>query len=247
MKNVDTVVALHSLFFDGSMFDGIRDRLSTVDFLTPDHLGQGKRTGEEARPSLDRLADDVIELISATTDRPVHLVGSSMGAYVAIKAAARKPELFRTCVLSAASADAEQRPEHFAGLVSRLRSPGPAAMVEDIAYTMFGDDFLNSDSEQLRHWKDHFRRLPKSVANAAHEVFTREDLWHQIAELPMPLLLLAGEDDHAKPADNMARIAVRKPGSVLTVVPGAGHTPFVERPDYVSALLGQWLLINSTQ
>lgn len=245
MNDRVSAVALHSLFFDGTMFDELKGNLPNVDLLTPDHLGQGHRAAEAGRPTLQRLADDVIELVTGAATGPVHLIGSSMGAYVAVIAAAKKPHLFRTCTLSAASGDAEQRPEHFQNLVARLRHDGgPAAMVEDIATTMFGDEFLNSGSPQLQQWKAYFGALPASVAEAAQEVFSREDLWSLIDSLPMPLLLLAGEDDHAKPAEHMARIALRKPGSVFTVVPGAGHTPFVERPDHVATLLMHWFDAN---
>lgn len=235
--NSGTVVALHSLFFNGAMFDQTRSCLPEFRFITPDHRGQGSRAADPGQPSLERLARDTVRLVRDLDCGPVHLVGSSMGAYVAVRAAAEEPALFKTCTLSAASGDAEQRPEHFARLVSDLRQEGPASMVEEIAYTMFGDSFLAEGSPELLRWKDHFKSLPGSVADAAQEVFSRDSLWPLIDEVQVPLFLIAGAEDHAKPPEHMFRIALRRPGSFLTVVPNAGHTPFVERPRHVAGLL----------
>lgn len=239
MPNTRVVVALHSLFFDGTMFDDLRAGLPGFEVHSPDHRGQGTRAGEQGRPTLTRLAADTVDYVRGLNRPPVHLVGSSMGAYVAILAAAQAPELFRTCVLSGATGDAEERPEHFRQLVVALRA-GPVDIVDNLAHTMFGDSFLSENSPVLRHWKGHFGRLAPSIADAAEEVFAREALWPLLDTITMPLLLIGGAEDHAKPAENMARIALRKPGSILTVVPRAGHTPFVERPEYLSSLVRRW-------
>ena len=246
MPNTRVVVALHSLFFDGTMFDGLRAGLPGFDVYSPDHRGQGACPADGKTPTLGQLAADTIEFVRALNGPPVHLVGSSMGAYVAILAAAQAPELFRTCVLAGATGDAEERPEHFQQLVAALRV-GPAGIVDNIAHTMFGDSFLAENSSALLHWKSHFGRLAPSISDAAEEVFAREALWPRLDTITMPMLLIGGAEDHAKPAKNMARIALRKPGSMLTIVPRAGHTPFVERPEYLSSLVGRWYAAHTRE
>lgn len=228
------VVALHSLFFDGFMFADLRERTGRR-LLAPDHRGQGTRAAEPAG-SIVELADDVERLVDELGE-PVHLVGSSMGAYVAIVLADRRPDLVLSCVLSAATAEAEQRPEKFAELVARLRSAGPAAMVDELTHVMFGATFLAADSAEFGHWQTHFADLNPSVADAAEHVFARGDLWAEVQRLRPPLLLLAGRLDQAKPPEDMQRIADRLGCADPIVFERSGHTPFVEQPREVADVL----------
>jgi lipase len=66
--------------------------------VAPDLRGRGASAGLPGPFGLDRHADDVCALARARGDQVV-LVGHSMGAYVALLAAAAHPELFTRLVL----------------------------------------------------------------------------------------------------------------------------------------------------
>ncbi len=228
------VVGLHSLFFDGKMFDQLsQDTGRTV--IAPDHRGQGTRSAEEPG-TVDELAGDIAELLD-TMPAPVHLVGSSMGAYVAMIVAATKPECVRTCTLSAATADAESRPEKFEALVTELRDKGPAAMVDQLGATMFGTWFLRYGDATRDYWLEHFAGLDTGVATAAEKVFRRRELWAEVSSIRSPLLLLSGKQDTAKTPADMERISERTGASAPVVFEKSGHTPFVEQPTEVAEVL----------
>lgn len=232
------VLALHSLFFDGRMFDDLARRTGR-DIVAPDHRGQGARVQEPGGLSIDALAADAAAAIERIGE-PVHLVGSSMGAYVAIVLAARRPELVQSLVLSAATANAEQRPELFADLVAALRDPGPAACTDRIAATMFGEPFLATGGSELERWRSIFAARSTAVADAAEQVFARRELWPEMASIRCSILLMAGAWDTAKPPAEMAEIAARVGCADPTVFARSGHTPFVEEPEAVAAVLAPW-------
>lgn len=232
------VLALHSLFFDGRMFDDLAHRTGRT-IIAPDHRGQGSRERDLGDLGVDALAEDAIAEIERIGE-PVHLVGSSMGAYVAIIATARRPELVRSLVLSAATADAEQRPEVFAALVAALRSEGPEQRAERIAATMFGEPFRASGAQALTRWKTTFASRTDVVAEAAEQVFARRALWSEIESVTCPTLLLAGAWDTAKSPADMAAISARTGCPEPIVFARSGHTPFVEEPEAVAAALSPW-------
>src|SRR6476659_7965570 len=94
------VLLLHSLFFDGSMFDALGARLvDAFRLICPDHRGQGASRPTRLAPTIDQLCADTLELLERHVRAPAHLVGSSMGAYVAMRVAARAPRWIRTCTL----------------------------------------------------------------------------------------------------------------------------------------------------
>ncbi|WP_413318065.1 alpha/beta hydrolase [Agrococcus sp. 1P02AA] len=232
------VLALHSLFFDGRMFDDLAHRTGRT-IIAPDHRGQGAREGEGGDLSIDALAADTIVELERIGE-PVHLVGSSMGAYVAMVATARRPELVRSLVLSAATADAERRPELFGALVAALRAEAPEQRAERIASTMFGQPFRSSGAAALVCWKSTFASRSGAVADAAEQVFARRELWSEMTSITCPTLLLAGAWDTAKSPADMAAISARTGCAAPVVFEQSGHTPFVEEPDQVAAVLAPW-------
>ncbi len=235
-------VLLHSLFFSGDMFDDVVAELDgAVRSVRPDHRGQGRSAAAGAPLTVDQLTDDVVALVERL-DRPVHLVGSSMGAYVATRVAARRPQLVASCALLGCTAGPESRREHFQDLVDGLRAGGPAVMVDRIERTMFGDAYLSrplTDPVRSR-WRRHFRELPPTVADAAEAMFARPGMEDALAALQVPLLLVAGGQDRAKRPADMAAIADQVPGSRLVVLADAGHTPVVEAPRDVAFELRRW-------
>jgi 3-oxoadipate enol-lactonase len=240
------VVMLHSLFFDCSMFEAVQARLRTafpekrITFLTPDHRGQGRSPIGVHAPSMEQLATDTIAMIEQLAGAPVHLVGSSMGGYVALSIARRRPDLLLSCVLSCCTAHAERQPARFAALEAKIREEGTANMGAGLLQTMFGERFVTQDDVTCRAWRERFEARGKQVADAVHGVFARDGYEPMLDSLRMPVLLFSGELDRAKRPEDMAYIAERVPGSRHVVVPDSGHTPPVENPDMFAAELARF-------
>ena len=230
------VVALHSLFLDSSMYD---EMTATADGRTVwalDYKGEPWLRGGPPPVGypLEELAEQVIADIRVHADDAVHLLGSSMGAYVAIIVASEAPDIVASCTLLGASADSEQRPEKFAAIADRLRTASDIERAELIAQTMFAASFRIRRKDAFEYWCKHFQGLHPEVASAAEYVFSRASLWDRVDKLNCPVLLLAGSVDETKPPEGLARVALRVPAAVFATVPEAGHTPIVERPELVS-------------
>lgn len=232
------VVMLHSLFFDSRMFDDVCAWLpAEYPVFAIDHRGQGDSERADSAPSIDRLASDVIVLIEQVIGQPVHLVGSSMGGYVAMRVAERRPDLLRSSTWSCCTAHAERQPERFAALEANIRANGTAMLGETLLATMFGERFVTANDARCRHWRAVFESRGPGVADAVHEVFAREGAEAMLANLQMPLLLFSGELDRAKRPADMTYIAERVAGSRHVVLADAGHTPPVESPAIFAAEL----------
>jgi len=57
----------------------------------------------------------------------------------------------------------------------------------------------------------------------------------------LPTLILVGEDDEITPPSRARAMAEAIPGARLTVIPGAGHLPPVERPTVTTQALLDFL------
>ncbi len=69
---------------------------------------------------------------------------------------------------------------------------------------------------------------------------TQPSLWHRLEELNMPVLILAGALDQ-KFAELAAEMVRPVYAASVKIVPGAGHTIHLERPQLFVELITQFL------
>ncbi len=233
------VVFSHALFFDRTMFAAQVERFGrTFRAVTYDHRGQG-RSARSADLDMDTLAADAAALIETLDLGPCHFVGNSMGGFVALRLAARRPELLRSVAVLSSSADEESRREDFAALLDHARADGMKKAVDALARVLFGDTTLAERPALLDHWRARFDKLDKSVLDAADAVVHRDGVLRELVGVTVPLLVLSGAEDRAYGAELSQRIADTAANATHTRVNGAGHSLAVERPGIVNDHLAE--------
>src|SRR5258706_2488998 len=106
----DPVVFSHGLLWSGRMYDAqVAQLKSRWRCITYDHRGQGQSPPSPRPYDMDDLAVDAAQLIEKLGAKPCHFVGLSMGGFVGLRLAIRRPELLRSLVLIESAADAEPR------------------------------------------------------------------------------------------------------------------------------------------
>lgn len=237
-RDATALVFSHSLFFDRTMFRHQVERFSReYRVITYDHRGQGG-SAPSAAASLDMetLSEDAAALIEALGAGPCHIVGNSLGGFVALRLAARRPDLVRSAAALGSSAEEEHKTAEFDPLVQELRANGTRNVVDAVMYVMLGDATLaDPEKKELReHWRTYIERLPPSIGDAAHAVVHRESVLDELSRARVPVLAVAGEEDHAYPPPLSERIAETAPDGRCAVVPRAGHSVALEQPDLVN-------------
>jgi 3-oxoadipate enol-lactonase len=225
----------HSLFFNRTMFD---EQVATFGrahrVVTYDHRGQG----ESARATIldmDTLAEDAAALIEALDLGPCHVVGNSMGGFIALRLAARRPELLRSAVVMSSSADEEGQRESFQALLDHARVNG--IPVDALVHIMFGDTTIAERAPLREHWRRHFATLAPSILDAAQEVVRRKGVLGELVGATVPLLVLSGAEDHTYVPELSQRIADTAANATHVTVTSAGHSLAVEQPVVVNGHL----------
>ena len=104
----ETILFAHGLLWSGAMFAAQVEALrSSYRCVTFDFRGQGQSAVTETGYDMDTLALDAAALIEHLRLGPCHVVGLSMGGFVAMRLAARRPDLVRSLILLETAADAE--------------------------------------------------------------------------------------------------------------------------------------------
>ncbi|MEC8099294.1 MAG: alpha/beta hydrolase, partial [Pseudomonadota bacterium] len=229
------------MFFDVTMFEkqatAFADNYRVVRY---DHRGQGGSAKEPRNKlDMDTLTDDTAALIESLGLKKCCFVGNSMGGFIGLRLAARRPDLIASAVIMGSSADAEVSVEAMDAVTEAIEQNGVAPVVEDVLYFMLGDTTLNSpDRASIRERVTEMleSRTP-DYANSVWNIAHRKPVTDELANINVPVLVVAGDEDHTYPPDHSQRIVDGIADAKYELMTQTGHVHAVERPDAVNALL----------
>jgi len=234
-----------SMFFDVQMFsaqsDALSDRYRIVRY---DHRGQGDSARHQRDElDMDTLTDDAAALIEALELAPVVFVGNSMGGFVGLRLAARRPDLLRSVVVMGTSADVEEQAEAMDGLVDALSEHGIEAVLDGVLQFMMGDTTLMNPkrADVLAEVTALLKTRTPEYADAAWHIAHRKSILDELPSIKVPLLVVAGTEDHTYPPVKSEQIAGLVSHAELVYMPETGHVHAMENPDEVTALLERHL------
>lgn len=242
----ETVVLSHGLLMSGDMFrEQVRYLSPRYRVVVYDHRGQGRSDLTARSHDMDTLATDAAGLIEALGAAPCHFGGLSMGGFVAMRLAARRRELLRSCILMETSADPEapENVSRYRMLTWAVRLFGTRATTDKVMPILFGKTFLADPAQaELRaEWRSRLLALRRSIHRAVTGVIERSGVYDELQKISMPTLILVGEEDVATPPAKSERIQAAIRGSRLVRIPRAGHSSPIENPAAVNAALADFL------
>ena len=240
-RDAPAIVFSNSMFFDVTMFEkqaaAFADNYRVVRY---DHRGQGgSAKAPRDKLDMDTLADDTAALIEALGLQKCCFVGNSMGGFIALRLAARRPDLIASAVIMGSSADAEVSVEAMDAVVEVIEQNGVSPVVEDVLYFMLGDTTLNEPDRAATKQRV-TKMLESRTPDYAHSVWNiahRRPVMDELANIGVPVLVVAGDEDHTYPPDHSQRIVDGIAGAKYELMTQTGHVHAVERPDAVNALL----------
>jgi pimeloyl-ACP methyl ester carboxylesterase len=233
----------------------------------PDLAGFGKTPPDGRSSSVGDNVDLVIGFIQTVSpNRPVVLLGNSMGGHIAYSLAARRPDLVCGVVLiGPAVPPAVKRPDpkvlaRFAVftipylgesfLRSRARKLTPAEQVrETMELCVVEPDALDRDlMDAHEDMAAQRRRMPhanEAFLTASRSLMRRlgpgrSKLWAAVDDVRAPVLLLQGAEDRLAARIAADRLAQRRPDWEYVVYDDLGHVVMIEDPKRVAADIHTW-------
>lgn len=247
VPNAPVVVFGHGLLFGGYMFRAQVGRLqSAYRCVTIDWRGQGKTPATDDGYDMETLYEDAAAVIEGLGVGPVHYAGLSMGGFVGLRLAARRPELIRSLSLLDTSAGPEDpdKISQYRLLATIYRWVGMNPLEGKIKPLMFGPTYLDDPSSKsgIEEWKAVLRATNRvGMKKAIRGVTDRLPVIDELPSINTPTLVVVGEDDVATPVAKAERIVAGIKGSTLSRVPQCGHSSTVEQPEALADLLEEFL------
>ncbi len=208
--------------------------------LAPDLPGHGGSEGD-APSSIDAAAGWLLRLLDALELDRAALVGHSMGALIALAAAARASDRVERLALLGAAARMPVHPKLLAAARDDL--PGAASTIADwglgaAAKLSGGGTPGVSLVQAARRLVE--RSRPGVLARDLGACDSYAGGEAHAAAVGCPTLVLAGAADRMTPARQGQRLAELVRGARCVVIPAAGHMMMLERPRPVLDALAGW-------
>lgn len=243
----ETIVFSPGLLWDTTLFDAQVDALrSRYRCVAYDHRGQGQSAETRLRSvGMDLVAEDAGALIEKLDLAPVHFCGLSMGGFVGLRLAARRPELLCSLIVMETTARAE-RPENkrkYRMLNGLSRWLGHSVVADRVMPILYAHSTLNDPHREAdrRRWRARLVANRRSLWRAVNGVIDRPGVEDELARITVPTLVVVGEEDVAQPPAEAERLCAAIAGAQLVRIPRAGHSVSVEQPDQVSEAIAKFL------
>lgn len=240
----ETIVFSHGLLFNHHMWDAqVNYFKNNFCCIAYDHRGQGQ-SDSVGSIDMDTLFEDaasLIEVVSPT--KPVHFVGLSMGGFVGMRLAARKPHLLKSLVLLDTSADPEPNKIKYT-LLNQVFGLGGAKLVsKKVISILFGKSSLVDPFKKstLDKWKNTIESHPKNITKAVAGVIHRNGVYEELSKINTKTLVAVGDEDVATTPAKAERIHQAISNSKFKLIPKAGHSACVEQPDLVNHLIRDFI------
>ena len=218
-----------------------------------DLLGMGGSDKPGSGYSIDDQAGAVAEALAKLHVVGATVVGHSLGGSIAVDLAEQSPQIAMRLVIIDQSAqdgfEDESLGEHLVTwpvigqAIGRLVQIAPASLVRDEYDQAFAPGFnISSGFDNPDQPVDDLRAMTysavKDTIDAEQNYVDQSPLDQRLATLGVPVLIIFGAEDQIYDAQAaIARYRANVPGAQTDLIPGAGHSPNVEKPDLVAPLI----------
>jgi pimeloyl-ACP methyl ester carboxylesterase len=227
---------LHGAGGAGAWLPWMSKLAKKFDLIVPEHPGFGESDTPPWLDTVHDLANFYLDFLDQLDLTGVHLVGHSLGGWVAAELAVRNTSRLASLTLVSAAGI------HVAGV----------AQV---------DTFLSNDEQRVRDLYYDQKLADEAIARAArpeledvmlkNRTTTAKLVWQPRSHDPhlrkwlhridVPTLLIWGNDDRLFPRDYAFVYQQLIPGSKAVVLPECGHLPPVEKADAFAAELESFI------
>jgi len=182
--------------------------------------------------TIAEFADFIEAYLSRNGLHEVCLCGNSMGGAIALQVGLRQNARVRALALLGSGARLRVAPWLLKGLRTDF---------EGTVGTIASKLYAQPSHEDLSRAVTFMRNVGPAQTRADYEACNAFDVTERLAELEVPVLAIAGENDVMTPPKYAQFVAARVRDGRVRVVPGAGHLMMAERPSETNEALADFV------
>jgi 3-oxoadipate enol-lactonase len=249
----DPVLLIPGLGYATWSFTRQMTELSAVGrVLAMDNRGAG-RSGKPAGPySIRQLADDAHAVLTQANALPAHIVGTSMGGYIALTLALRHPEAVRSLTLIATTSGgpgAHGVPEETLQAWTNAANLGAAGYARATMPLSFAPGWAEEHPDEFERllalrltsptpveaWRAQFAACATYLIDGAPR-----------GQVTAPTTIVHGTQDRVVPYANAEHLSRRIPHAPVITLPDAGHLCWIEQARVVNGIIASAITTSAT-
>lgn len=238
------LVFVHGFPFDHGLWRHQVQTFPGWKRVAPDLLGAGASSAPAEGYSMARYADDLIAVLDALDVAAAVVCGLSLGGYVIFELLRRHRARVRAAILCAtrAEGDTEEARRGRDEMIALARSEGAGAVADALVPRLLAAETRAERPEVEAEVRQMIGRTPLTgLVGALGAMRERPDSTPLLAELRLPVLVIAGTADPITPPQAGAALAEKIRGARFATVAGAAHLPPLEQPFVTTRVIADFL------
>ena len=201
-----------------------------------DNRGAGRSDKPVMEYSIRLFADDTAGLMEALAIPKAHILGSSMGGYIAQELALNYPAKVKSLVLGCTGCGGDRAvimsPERMEKFTAN-KGLKPEEILRKDMDIYYSDDYVDQNSEIIEEFVEISMRYyqPADAFFRQFDACLRHDTGDRLHHLAIPTLIMTGDDDPLVPPQNSHVLKDLIAGADLSVFAGGRHCFFIEQAD----------------
>ena len=200
-----------------------------------DPRGAGRSPKPKGPYTIAEMAEDVAGTVR--DHGPFHVVGHSLGGYLAMTLAIGHPDLVRSLLLiGTTSGGPGHTPVPAATRDAWMREAGksPVEYARATMHLSFSPGWADQNPDEYERWLRERLEFPTppqtwSAQYGAGNAYLAQGI--EVEKVEVPTLIVHGREDRILPIENGIELSGRIPKSQLIQIDGLGHLVQMERPD----------------
>src|SRR5918992_858747 len=227
------VVLIHGYPFNRSLWDEQVAALSnSYRIIVPDLRGFGESDASSGPATMNRMAEDLAQLLDHLEISRAVVGGLSMGGYVALAFYKQFPSRVSALVLAdtRAQADTEEAKQTRAQQAEKVLSEGMASIADAMLPKLLTPETVSKRPDIVKRVRDMMLKTkPEGAASALWGMAEREDQTELLPKITAQTLIIVGTEDALTPVADSEKMHNAIAGSCLVVIENAGHVSNLER------------------
>jgi pimeloyl-ACP methyl ester carboxylesterase len=230
--------------WDPHFLENLSSKYKVIIF---DNRGMGNTTAPHGNFSIAQFANDTAGLMTALGIEKAHILGWSMGSFVAQELAIRHPEKVNKIILYAGDCGGKEAvapsPKVLSDLANNSGTPEERGM--RLLDLLFPKDWLSRQPAFYKWFPiPKEASLPENIERQAQAIATWPGSFDRLGSIKSPALVVTGTEDVIAPPENAFILAQRINDSWLVQFNGAGHGLMYQYPDRLARIVEDFIELS---
>ena len=243
--NGPPVVLLHPFPSDHEFWHPVAAALeSRYRLLLPDLRGHGDSEIGEGPALMPKYADDIARLLDAAGIGQAAFVGCSIGGYILFEFWRR----YRARMTALVLCDTRPQADNAEARANRLKAAhtvleqGTEPFIEAMIPKLLGRTTVSTRPDLVAGARAMMRKMSaEDISQVQRGMAERPDSVADLKTITVPTLIVIGEEDVLSTVADGELMRQNISGSLLKIIPKAGHYAAWEQPEAVGTMLRQFL------